>query len=179
MILVLLALFPVGLWAIGPYANSAAFSGDGLIADGFGGYDLRTERCGAANGAEADGPYIAWVLAATGAGNAEITGPWGTAEMSKTDRGTFQFISGWYEPGRFAGSVTATFDGAAKRAPLIISHGCRPFTTDGAWCSPGFWKNAANGAWTVTGHPRTGLFNEAFPASGTERRSISIPPCRS
>jgi len=54
------------------YPNQVTFSGQGLIADGFGGYDLLTEICGVANGADADGPYLLWVLTATGAKNAVL-----------------------------------------------------------------------------------------------------------
>ena len=34
------------------YANVVYYSGQGVIADGFGGYDLKTELCGVENGAE-------------------------------------------------------------------------------------------------------------------------------
>jgi hypothetical protein len=138
--------------------NAVGFTGQGLIADGFGGYDLITEICGIANGADADGPYLLWVLTATGAKNASITGPWGTAAMTKFGNGTFKYISGWYEPSTLPGNVSACYDGKAKNAQLVISHGCRPFNK-GAWCSPGFWANAENGAWALTGYSRSDLFN--------------------
>lgn len=155
MALVLILAFTLPISA---YANSVTYSGQGLIADGFGGYDLRTELCGIANGADADGPYLLWVLTANKANNADITGPWGTAAMTKFGNGTFKYISGWYDPDDLvAFPVVATYDGSAKNAQLVISHGCRPFN-DGAWCSPGFWKNAAigpstkgPGAWAVVG----------------------------
>src|SRR5215217_9517677 len=98
-----LAVFTVGAWA---YVNSVTYSGQGLTADGFGGYDLNTERCGTENGAEAEGPYLLWVLTATGSNNANITGPWGTATMTKTGNGTFKYVSGWYAPGTLPGNVT-------------------------------------------------------------------------
>ena len=139
------------------YANPVRYSGQGLIADGFGGYDLITELCGVENGADADGPYLLWVLTATKAGNADITGPWGTAAMTKTGAGTFKYVSGWYSPGTLPGTVTATYDGGAKNAQLVISHGCRP--KGSGWCSPGFWGRATDAAWAVTGHSRTELFN--------------------
>jgi hypothetical protein len=132
------------------YANSVTYGGQGLIADGFGGYDLVTEICGVANGADVDGPYLLWVLTATGAKNADITGPWGTVPMTKTGNGTFKYISGWYDPSTLPGNVTATYDGKVKNAQLTISHGCRPFT-HGAWCSPGFWGHAQAGAWSLIG----------------------------
>jgi len=141
------------------YANSASYTGQGLNADGFGGYDLQTEICGVANGAEIDGPYLLWVLTATGAKNADITGPWGTATMTKYGNGTFKYVSGWYGPSTLPGNVSATYDGKAKNAQLVISHGCRPFT-HGAWCSPGFWRNATDAAWALVGHDRNvDLFN--------------------
>ena len=141
------------------YANSVTYSGQGLIADGFGGYDLRTELCGVANGAEVDGPYLLWVLTATGAKNADITGPWGTAQMTKFGNGTFKYVSGWYPPSSLPGYVTATYDGNPKNVQLTISHGCRPFNTNGAWCSPGFWRNARPGAWSLIGISPEALFN--------------------
>jgi hypothetical protein len=156
MVLVLmLMVLPQSLFA---YANSVNYRGQGLIADDFGGWDLRTELCGVENGADVDGPYLLWVLTATGANNADITGPWGTAKMTKTGNGTFKYISGWYDPDILPGSVSATYDGKAKNAQLVISHGCRPFT-NGAWCSPGFWKNAKDAAWTLTGVSKDAPFN--------------------
>jgi hypothetical protein len=141
------------------YANAVVYRGQGVIADGFGGYDLITELCGTENGADADGPYLLWVLTATGANNADITGPWGTAEMTKFGNGTFKYVSGWYDPSTlFPGVVVGTYDGRAKNAQLVISHGCRPFNS-GAWCSPGFWMNATDGAWALTGYSRFDLFN--------------------
>lgn len=141
------------------YTNSVSYSGQGLIADGFGGYDLQTEICGVANGADVDGPYLLWVLTATGASAADITGPWGTAAMTKYGNGTFKYVSGWYDPSTLApGAVVATYNGKAKNAQLVISHGCRPFT-HGAWCSPGFWKNAQPAAWALTGYTPADLFN--------------------
>ena len=140
------------------YANSVTYCGQGLIADGFGGYDLVTEICGVANGADADGPYLLWVLTANKSDNADITGPWGTAAMTKTGNGAFKYVSAWYDPSTLPGNVTATFDGKAKNAQLVISHGCRPFT-NGAWCSPGFWKNAEAGAWALVGKSPSDMFD--------------------
>jgi hypothetical protein len=141
------------------YPNQVHYRGQGLLADGFGGYDLGTELCGTENGAEADGPYLLWVMTATGASNADIDGPWGSATMTKTGNGTFKFVSDWYEPDTLPGNVSASYNGKAKNAQLVISHGCRPFNTVGAWCSPGFWKNARAGAWAAIGHDKSELFN--------------------
>jgi hypothetical protein len=159
-LLILAALAALAVTATAAaYANSVTYSGQGLLADGFGGYDLNRELCGIENGADADGPYLLWVLTATGANNADITGPWGTAEMTKTGKGTFKYISGWYDPSTLPGNVSATYDGKAKNVQLVISHGCRPFNDQGAWCSPGFWRNADDAAWALTGFAKTDLFN--------------------
>jgi hypothetical protein len=161
----------VGLWMVVlvlaassayAYPNGVSYSGQGLIADGFGGYDLQTEICGVANGAAVDGPYILWVLTATGATAADITGPWGTAAMTRSGKGNgaFKLISAWYDPSTLApGGVVATYNGRPKNAQLVISHGCRPFLHTGAWCSPGFWRNATDGAWARTGHSHGERFN--------------------
>jgi hypothetical protein len=159
----------LALTAVAPafaYANSVTYSGQGLLADGFGGYDLVTEICDGningilENGADAEGPYLLWVLTATGAKNADISFFGGTpVPMTKFGNGTFKYISGWLDPRTLPGNVTATYDGKAKNAQLTISHGCRPFT-HGAWCSPGFWRNAEPGAWALVNHSPTELFND-------------------
>lgn len=144
----------------GAYTNKISYSGQGLIADGFGGYDLRTELCGIENGADVDGPYLLFVLTATGATAADITGPWGTAAMTKTGNGTFKYISAWYDPSTLAGNVCASYNGSSRNPQLVISHGCRPFNNTGAWCSPGFWRNARDGAWALVGVDKTtAMFN--------------------
>jgi len=79
--------------------------------------------------------------------------------MTKTGNGTFKYVSGWHDPDSLPGNVTATYDGKTKNAQLVISHGCRPFT-HGAWCSPGFWKNAEPAAWALTGYGKSDLFNQ-------------------
>jgi len=158
MVVLVLALLAFNIMPAFAYANSVSYRGQGLLADGFGGYDLATELCGVANGAEVDGPYLLWVLTATKSDNADITGPWGTATMIKFGNGTFKYVSAWYDPSTLPGTVSATYDGNTKNAQLVISHGCRPFT-QGAWCSPGFWMNAEDAAWALTGYSRSDLFN--------------------
>lgn len=49
------------------------------------------------------------------------------------------------------------YDGKAKNAQLVISHGCRP--AGNGWCSPGFWMNATDAAWALTGYSRSDAFN--------------------
>ena len=158
-VVALAGLIGSSVLAAGAYPNKVTYSGQGLTADGFGGYDLNREICGTVNGADVDGPYLLWILTANKATNADITGPWGTAPMTKFSNGVYKFISGWYDPNTLSGNVVASYDGTAKNAQLTISHGCRPFT-NGAWCSPGFWRNAEDAAWTLIGVSKTALFND-------------------
>ena len=160
-ILFALTMLTFGAWAAGPYVNGVTYTGQGLNADGFGGYDLNQEICGTANGADVDGPYLLWVLTASKATNADITGPWGTGQMTKFGNGTFKYVGGWYDPTSLPGHVSATYDGNTKNAQLTISHGCRPKGT--GWCSPGFWRNATDAAWALTGVARTDPFNNWVP----------------
>jgi hypothetical protein len=141
-------------------SSTVWYTGQGLNSnpDGFGGYDLNTELCGLANGADAEGPYLLWVLTATAATGATITGPWGTAAMTPSGNGTYKYISGWYDPNTLLPNVvSATYAGKITNAQLVISHGCRPYSK-GAWCSPGFWRNF-RGDWALVGHSDTDLFN--------------------
>lgn len=143
-------------------ASTVTYRGQGLVADNFGGYDLIDEICGTANGAEVDGPYLLWVFTSTKATSATITGPWGTAPMTQMGTGTFKYVSAWYDPDTLVGTVSATSNIASANPQLVISHGCRPFD-QGAWCSPGFWRNAESGAWALTGYTRNDLFNTTVP----------------
>lgn len=170
--LALTAMVTTGAFA---YVNCVTYSGQGLTADGFGGYDLNKEICGVENGADVAGPYLLWVLTASGASNADITGPWGTAQMTKSGNGAFKYISGFYDPNTLVGNVKATYDGTKKNAQLVISHGCRPFTSTGAWCSPGFWRNAADAAWTLIGHSRSELFNATVVPNFYDTAHIDNP----
>ncbi len=144
------------------FSTTVYYTGQGLNSnpDGFGGYDLNQELCGVANGADVDGPYLLWVLTATTATSATITGPWGTAPMTQVSNGTFKYISGWYDPNTLLPDVVSATYVAPKvtNAQLTISHGCRPYT-HGDWCSPGFWKNATAGAWSLTGYTPDSLFD--------------------
>lgn len=171
----LAALISSSVLAVGAYANKVTYSGQGLTADGFGGFDLNREICGVSNGADIDGPYLLWVLTATGASNADITGPWGTAQMTKSGNGAFKYISGWYDPSTLPGAVVASYDGTKKNAQLTISHGCRPFTGNGAWCSPGFWRNADDNAWTLIGVNKTDLFNNTVVPPFYDTASAANP----
>jgi hypothetical protein len=156
----LTALGVAALFLAASVAQAAtAYTGQGLVADGFGGYDLNRELCGLQNGADAEGPYLLWVYTASGATSATITGPWGTAAMTKMSKGTFKYVSAWYAPATLPGAVSATATGTVKKPQLVVSHGCRPYTSQSAWCSPGYWGHALDGAWTRIGRSPAELFN--------------------
>jgi hypothetical protein len=140
------------------YDGLVTYSGQGITDDGFGGFILESEICGIENGAEVDGPYLLWVFTATKSENADITGPWGTAEMTKVGQGTFKYVSGWYELSSLVGTVFATFDGDDKNPQLVISHGCPP--VEEAWCSPGYWRQTQHlDSWAATGFRPDELFS--------------------
>jgi hypothetical protein len=109
------------------YFNNVSFSGQGLLANGTGGYRLQTEVCGSLDGTEVSGPYLLWSLSAPGARNAEISGPWGSAVMARQGNGTFIYASSWYGAQDLAAHpVRATYDGKPQGATLVVSHGCDP-----------------------------------------------------
>jgi len=151
-ITILALVSPGAVWA---YGNSVTYSGQGIAPNGDGSYVVNNEICGVANGAPANGPYLFWVLTANSANNANITIPGeGTNAMTKKGAGAFQYTSGWQDLGGLLGNVYATYDGKAKNAQLVISHGCAPKADVGAWCSPGFWLNTLNkspNAWNTIG----------------------------
>jgi len=126
------AVIPAAAFAAGAYGNSAAYTGQGIAANGSGGFTLNTEICGVDNGAQVNGPYLLWVLTATGSDHADITGPWGTATMTQppSGNGAFKYVSAFYDLSTLTpGVVSATYDGAATNAQLVISHGCGPTCT--------------------------------------------------
>jgi hypothetical protein len=66
--------------------------------------------------------------------------------------GTFKYASDWYDPADLINIVVANYTGTARgKVQLVVSHGCRPFE-EGAWCSPGYWRNASDGAWQLIGY---------------------------
>jgi hypothetical protein len=86
--------------------------------------------------------------------------------------GTFKYASGWYAPAMlFPGNYTTSTPVYAsytskiiKNVQLTVSHGCAPHQQQGAWCSPGYWKNTAKksptNGWTTIGiDPTTAMFN--------------------
>lgn len=159
-------------------ATTVTYTGQGFNFDGTT-YTLNDERCSADSNANDGGTgqfanwngagqpyqtgdaYLVWVLTANGATSATITLPnIGTVAMFPVG-GTFKYASTYYPYATLVGlPVVATYSGRAKGAvQLVVSHGCAPYDTDGAWCSPGFWRNAQDAAWTLVGASKTDLFN--------------------
>jgi hypothetical protein len=131
------------------YANSITYSGQGLNCTDT--CDLKAAQvCGVENGADKEGAYLLWVLTATGANNADITGPWGTASMTKKGNGTFQYASDFYDLDTLIGNVSATYDGKAKNAQLVISHGCLPVEECDYSCTLGYYSQ---NTCSSSGHP--------------------------
>jgi hypothetical protein len=101
-----------------------------------------------------------WVLTANGATSATLNLPDGIVDMIKVG-GTFKHASQYYNYADLTDpAVTAEYEGKAKgNVNLVVSHGCQPMETEGAWCSPGYWRNTSDAAWALTGYARTDLFN--------------------
>jgi len=132
LLVCLIAVLPAAAFAVGAYDNNVSYTGQGIAANGSGGYVVNAVICGVENGAQVDGPYLLWVLTATGSDHADITGPWGTASMTRppSGKGAFKYVSAWYDLSTLTpGVVSATYDGAATNAQLVISHGCGPVCT--------------------------------------------------
>jgi hypothetical protein len=161
-------------------ATTVTYAGQGFNFDGTT-YNLNNERCGLTGQEDANdggtgqfadwnGPgeayetgqgYLVWVLTANGATSAKLNLPDGTVDMFKVG-GTFKYASEYYSYQSLVDlPVTAVYQGKAKGSVnLVVSHGCQPFETEGAWCSPGYWMNAQDKAWELTGYEKTDLFND-------------------
>ncbi|MDO9169905.1 MAG: hypothetical protein Q7U18_12595 [Methylobacter sp.] len=190
--MVIVALAP-SAWA----GTDVTYTGQGFNSDGTT-YNLNDERCGLTGQNDANdggtgqfadwnGPgqpyvagqgYLVWVLTANGATSAKLTLPDGTVDMIKVG-GTFKYASQYYNYADLVnngGVVSATYEGTAKRnAQLVVSHGCQPFEEEGAWCSPGYWRNASDASWALTGYAKTNPFNNTVVPSFYDTASAANP----
>ena len=178
---IILALVMASIMVVPAFAGTIVwFTGQGFTQDLDGSWIINDERCGAeGQGVANDGgtgqfanwngpgepympgqPYLVWVLTANGATSAMLKGgPFGAGVAMFNVGGTFKYASAYYDPSDLIGIVYAEFEGRAKgKVQLVVSHGCRPHQ-EGAWCSPGFWRNARDGAWALVGKARTDLFD--------------------
>lgn len=177
--------------------TSVTYTGQGFNYDGTT-YNLNDERCGVGVQNAADdggtgqfanwnGPgqpyvtgdgYLVWVLTANGATSATLTlpAPDGTVNMVKVG-GTFKYASRPYSRDALVGlPARATFYGRAKgNVQLVVSHGCQPFLTSGAWCSPGYWKNAQDASWTLIGVDKYAAFNDIVVPAFYSTASLAEP----
>lgn len=161
-------------------ATTVTYTGQGFNFDGST-HNLNDERCGLTGQSDADdggtgqfanwhGPglpyqtgdgYLVWVLTANGATSATLHLPDQTVAMIKVG-GTFKYASRYYRYAKLVGTpVTASYTGYVRgNVQLVVSHGCQPLKTPGAWCSPGYWRNAAPGAWQLIGVDKYAAFND-------------------
>lgn len=184
---VILALVMAFTLVVPAFADAmVTYTGQGFNFDGTT-YSLVDERCGLEEQTTAnDGgtgqfanwngpgmpyqtgdPYLVWVLTANGATSATITLPNGTFDMYPVG-GTFKYASQYWTHDTLVNlPVTATYTGKLKKGGtvnLVVSHGCAPHK-EGAWCSPGYWKNTLNktptNGWRTIGvDPLTAMFND-------------------
>ncbi|HRQ39307.1 MAG TPA: hypothetical protein PLD25_15475 [Chloroflexota bacterium] len=189
VVLLLLAI------AIPAFAGTmVTYTGNGFNFDGTT-YNLNDERCGLTGQNDANdggtgqfadwnGPgqpyetgqgYLVWVLTANGATSAKLNLPDGTVDMIKVG-GTFKYASQYYNYDTIADIVTAEYEGKVKgNVNLVVSHGCQPYNEEGAWCSPGYWRNAADAAWALTGYAKTDLFNNTVVPNFYATASVANP----
>ena len=153
----------------GPTAGTVNYTGQGFTLG-----DLNDQRCGLPgetaaddgstglfanwNGAgqpyQAGQAYLVWVLTGVALpATATLTLPDGPHAMIPVG-GTLKFASQYFDPATLlALPAHADFTAAGSNNPqLVVSHGCPGFKKDqGVFCSPGFWRNAADGAWNLIG----------------------------
>lgn len=176
-------------------ATTVTYKGQGFNYDGTT-YNLNDERCGLDGQAPAnDGGagqfanwngagqpyqtgqgYLVWVLTANGATGATLNLPDGPVSMFPVG-GTFKYASKYYSYASLTSPpVIATYDGTVKgNVQLTVSHGCQPYDKQGAWCSPGYWRNASDAAWALTGYAKADLFNNTVVPNFYNTASAANP----
>lgn len=193
-----LAGFLAAAVAMAPSAwagTTVTYTGQGFNHDGTT-YNIGDERCGLTGQNDADDggtgqfanwngigqpyaagqAYLVWVLTANRATSAVLHLPDGSVDMVKVG-GTFKYASPYYTRDALVDApVTAVYEGAARgNVQLVVSHGCQPYETAGAWCSPGYWRNAQEAAWALTGHFKTDLFNDTVVPGYYDTESAAEP----
>jgi hypothetical protein len=195
----LCALMALGALATtGPaLAGNVTYTGQGFNYDGTT-HNLNDERCGADGQTPADdgstglfanwnGPgqpyqtgqgYLVWVLSGSASQQGvqlNLPSPDGTVDMIQVG-GTWKYASQYYSYDDLV-NFPVSAGPAGTRAQLVVSHGCQPFEGDkGAWCSPGYWKNAADAAWDLTTYVKTDLFNLTVVPDFYDTPTTKLPP---
>lgn len=196
MVAVPLAAGFLGFSTAASAGTIVTYTGQGFNFDGTT-YNLNDERCGLSgqnvandggtgqfanwNGSgqpyQTGQGYLVWILTANGATSATLTLPNGTVNMIPVG-GTLKYASAYYPYASLIGppAVTANYEGRAKgNVQLTVSHGCQPMETEGAWCSPGYWRNARDAAWALTGYAKTDLFNNTVVPDYYDTASAADP----
>ena len=186
--------FTVSTSAVLLASGTVHYTGQGFSHDGVT-WTLNDQRCGLAgqgvandggtgqfaqNGFTLGDPYLVWILTANGATSATLYLPDGvggvTAVAMYKVGGTFKYASNYYSPGQTIGVVFVTWTGGPNKAQLTVSHGCPPRETAGGWCSPGFWKNATDTAWALTGYNKSAYFNSTVVPAYYGTPTLLLPP---
>jgi hypothetical protein len=188
----------VAVCAIVPGAMAATkviYKGQGFTNDGTT-WNLNDQRCGeSGEGIADDGstgqfanwngsgqpylpgqPYLVWVLTANRATSAKLFLPKQAGVAMSRVGGTFKYASQYFSPEDLIGVAYATYTGTARgNVQLTVSHGCGALVLPGVWCSPGYWKNAADAAWTLVGASKTDLFNSTVVPDFYDTASVANP----
>ena len=185
---------------------TVSYTGQGWNDNGNGGFILKDERCGVGtqtpandggtgqfanwNGVgqpyETGQGYTVWVLTlnANPAGGVTLHLPSGEVQMTKVG-GTWKYASPYVSREEaLAASRPRHVQRRGQEHAIVVSHGCKAFDQEKpAWCSPGYWRNAADAAWTLAGHSATEPFNSdgvvpEFTTRRTARSRSAMDPTR-
>jgi hypothetical protein len=148
-------LIVVGFLSLAAWADGTVNWGGNGTQDG----QLQNIQC------DTDNPpgTMLWIL--TLGGSNTVTSATLTVngtEYNGTKSGAqFHFSTPWYAPDPTNTTASASYVGAPGSGSLVltISHGCPPVQEGNLWCSPGFWKNSADAAWSETGYQKTDYYN--------------------
>jgi len=182
--------------------GTVTYTGQGFTFDGTN-WNLTDQRCGdTGQGIANDGgtgqfanwngpgqpyqtgqPYLVWVLTANGATSATLHLPQPDGDVAMFNvGGTFKYASQYYTHDVLVTfPVTVDYTGRARgNVQLTVSHGCPVFEDNGAWCSPGFWRNASDGAWQRIGYANKAagfadLFNNTVVPNFYDTASLANP----
>jgi hypothetical protein len=128
-LLMLVALVAMGMSAALANDNTVTYTGQGF-SNGM----LETEKCDPVDLGQdkdfivgPDGGYLKWILTASGAESATITGPWGTFDMIQAGGGAFHKATDYYPvDDLIAFPVTASWVGdVSGNIQLTVSNGCQ------------------------------------------------------
>lgn len=184
VLIVVLAL--ASLSAVMAEGNTVTYTGQGF-SDGF----LESEVCDPPDLGQdrdfvvsEDGSYLKWILTASGAESATITGPFGTFDMIQAGQGSFHKATNYY-PVDQLNNVTASWVGnVSGNVQLTVSNGCSGVRVESldvtktavtSFTREHFWdidkSVATENGYTLNGYPKIWLY---IDGSGNETATWTV-----